>query len=140
MTVLVGSEWLLGLAFLTLTAATTAFGVPGVLVPISFSSGALLGWEGTLAVTGPYGHVRHPQYVGFIAIMFGFLLQWPTLVTLAMFPILVTVYVRLARREEGEVRAEFGPKWDAYAARTPAFVPHRWRSGRTAGGARDVRA
>lgn len=58
--------------------------------------------------------------------MFGFLLQWPTLVTLIVFPILVTVYVRLARREEGEVRAEVGPQWDIYAARTPAFIPHRW--------------
>ena len=51
LTVLFGSDWLLGLAFLTLTATMTAFGVPGVLVPISFSSGALLGWEVTLAVT-----------------------------------------------------------------------------------------
>lgn len=51
MAVLLGSEWLLGLAFLTLTVMITAFGVPGVLVPISFSSGALLGgWEGMAVV------------------------------------------------------------------------------------------
>ena len=79
--------------------------------------------DGTLATSGPYSYVRHPQYIAFIAIMFGFLLQWPTLVTLVMFPILVTVYVRLARREEREVRAVFGAAWDAYAARTPSFVP-----------------
>lgn len=79
--------------------------------------------EGTLATTGPYGYVRHPQYLGFIAIMFGFLLQWPTLITLIMFPILVTVYVRLAYREEAEVRAEIGPAWDEYAARTPDSFP-----------------
>jgi protein-S-isoprenylcysteine O-methyltransferase Ste14 len=53
-----------------------------------------------LATTGPYAHLRHPQYVGFITIMIGFLVQWPTLLTLIMFPILVTMYVRLARREE----------------------------------------
>jgi protein-S-isoprenylcysteine O-methyltransferase Ste14 len=82
--------------------------------------------EGKLATTGPYAHVRHPQYTGFIVIMFGFLLQWPTLVTLVMFPILVVVYVRLAHREEREVRKEFGPVWDEYAARTPGFIP-RWR-------------
>lgn len=85
--------------------------------------------EGTLATSGPYAHVRHPQYIGFIVIMFGFLLQWPTLVTLAMFPILVVVYVRLARREEREVRAELGPVWDEYAARTPAFIPSLWHPG-----------
>src|SRR5579864_15885 len=39
----------------------------------------------TLAVSGPYGVVRHPQYVAFIIIMLGFLLQWPTLITLVMF-------------------------------------------------------
>ena len=55
--------------------------------------------------------------------MFGFLLQWPTLVTLVMFPVLVVTYARLARREERDVRATFGPAWDTYAAETPAFIP-----------------
>ena len=79
--------------------------------------------ERRLAVTGPYRYVRHPQYAGFILIMSGFLLQWPTLVTLAMFPILVIMYVRLARREEQEVRAELGEEYARYATRTPAFFP-----------------
>jgi protein-S-isoprenylcysteine O-methyltransferase Ste14 len=85
--------------------------------------------KGTLATSGPYAYVRHPQYAGFIVIMIGFLLQWPTLPTLVMFPVLVTVYVRLAHREEGEVRAEFGEVWDSYAAHTPAFVPRLGRHG-----------
>ena len=82
---------------------------------------------GTLAVTGPYAYVRHPQYDAFILIMLGFLLQWPTLVTLIMFPILVTMYVRLARREEREVLSEFGDKYRRYVARTPAFLPRARR-------------
>jgi protein-S-isoprenylcysteine O-methyltransferase Ste14 len=77
----------------------------------------------TLAVTGPYAYVRHPQYVGFILIMLGFLVQWPTLITLLMFPILVTMYVCLAHREEREVLTEFGETYARYAANTPAFVP-----------------
>jgi protein-S-isoprenylcysteine O-methyltransferase Ste14 len=76
-----------------------------------------------LATSGPYAYVRHPQYVAFIVIMFGFLMQWPMLVTLVMFPMLVTIYVRLARREELEVRATFGAVWDAYAADTPPLIP-----------------
>jgi protein-S-isoprenylcysteine O-methyltransferase Ste14 len=76
---------------------------------------------GTLAVSGPYARVRHPQYVAFVLIMLGFLLQWPTLLTLLMFPILVWMYVRLARREEREMRAEFGETYARYAAGTPAF-------------------
>lgn len=80
--------------------------------------------HGTLATTGPYSYVRHPQYAGFILIMFGFLLQWPTLLTLVMFPVLVVMYVRLARQEEREVRAEFGNAYERYAAKTPGWIPH----------------
>ncbi|HZM28569.1 MAG TPA: isoprenylcysteine carboxylmethyltransferase family protein [Gemmatimonadales bacterium] len=76
-----------------------------------------------LADTGLYARVRHPQYVGFILIMLGFLLQWPTLVTLVMFPILVTMYVLLARREEREALAAFGDEYRRYMARTPSFLP-----------------
>jgi protein-S-isoprenylcysteine O-methyltransferase Ste14 len=79
--------------------------------------------RGDLATTGPYARVRHPQYVAFIVIMFGFLLQWPTLLTLVMFPILSWAYVRLARREERDVRASFGARYESYAAVTPAFFP-----------------
>jgi protein-S-isoprenylcysteine O-methyltransferase Ste14 len=79
--------------------------------------------EERLATTGPYAAVRHPQYVGFLLIMAGFLLQWPTLLTLAMFPILAIAYARLAAAEERELRATFGAAYDEYAAATPRFVP-----------------
>jgi protein-S-isoprenylcysteine O-methyltransferase Ste14 len=78
----------------------------------------------TVAASGPYAYIRHPQYAGFIIIMLGFLVQWPTLITLIMFPILVTMYVRLAQREERESLAEFGEAYAAYEANTPAFLPH----------------
>ena len=84
--------------------------------------------RGDLAMTGPYAHVRHPQYAAFIIIMLGFLLEWPTLLTIVMFPILVWAYVRLARREEAEVRARFGERYARYAARTPTFIPRRRRT------------
>lgn len=76
-----------------------------------------------MASTGIYARMRHPQYVAFIAIMFGFLLQWPTLPTLIMFPILTVTYVRLAKREEKVAETEFGDGWRSYAAKTPRFIP-----------------
>lgn len=76
-----------------------------------------------LVTTGPYAYLRHPQYAGFILIMLGFLLQWPTLVTSIMLPILVTMYVKLARREEREALTEFGEIYRRYMASTPAFIP-----------------
>jgi len=77
----------------------------------------------TLATGGPYARIRHPQYAAFVLIMLGFLVQWPTLLTLAMFPVLVWMYARLARREEAEMRQAFGAEYAHYAAATPAFFP-----------------
>jgi protein-S-isoprenylcysteine O-methyltransferase Ste14 len=77
-----------------------------------------------LATSGPYTWVRHPQYAGFILVMLGFLVQWPTLLTLAMFPVLVWMYVRLALEEEREARAVYGEQYERYAALTPGWFPH----------------
>jgi len=79
-----------------------------------------------LAADGIYARLRHPQYAAFILIMSGFLLQWPTLPTLVMFPILVYVYVRLARREEQASLEEFGDSYRTYMAHVPGFIPS-WR-------------
>lgn len=79
--------------------------------------------KGTLATTGVYARIRHPQYVGFILVMFGFLLQWPTLLTLAMFPVLVFMYWRLAQHEEQEVLAEHGEAYARYMREVPGFIP-----------------
>ena len=84
-----------------------------------------------LATTGPYGVVRHPQYDGFILIMLGFLVMWPTLLTLVMFPILVMVYIRLAKKEEQLVRQEFDPDYSCYARVVPAFIPALTKRGDT---------
>jgi methanethiol S-methyltransferase len=86
-----------------------------------------------VATTGPYAYVRHPQYIAFILIMFGFLLQWPTLITLVMFPVLLVVYARLSKSEECDSVAEFGPAYEEYRKQVPAFIPtsgkHELQSG-----------
>ena len=79
--------------------------------------------EGRLAKTGAYGVVRHPQYIAFVVILLGFLLQWPTFLTVMMFPVLVLMYARLARHEELEIHRQFGKEWESYAAKTPALIP-----------------
>lgn len=77
-----------------------------------------------LAQTGLYARIRHPQYVAFILIMLGFLLQWPTLPTLVMFPVLVFMYLRLSIKEEAVAEAEFGDVYRRWAAVTPRFIPN----------------
>ena len=93
-----------------------------------------------LATGGPYSWVRHPQYVGFILVMLGFLVQWPTLLTLAMFPVLTVMYVRLAKSEEREALAEFGEVYARYMTEVPGFIPRIERlRGRSSGSSRESR-
>lgn len=76
-----------------------------------------------VATSGPYAYVRHPQYIAFIAVMTGFLVQWPTLLTILMYPILIRMYVWLAREEEKEALEQFGEEYANYASTTPGFIP-----------------
>ncbi len=76
-----------------------------------------------LATTGLYARVRHPQYDGFVLILLGFLFQWPTILTLLMFPVLVFMYTRLAIVEEKEMIEKFGQRYLVYKKNTPAFIP-----------------
>lgn len=81
--------------------------------------------QGTsLVVGGIYKRVRHPQYLGLFIIIIGLLIQWPTLISLIMAPILFWTYIRLARREEQEMIAQFGEAYLTYSSRVPAFIPH----------------
>ncbi len=82
---------------------------------------------GELATTGLYARMRHPQYVGFVLIMLGFLFQWPTLLTLAMFPVLLFMYWRLSIGEEREAEAQFGEAYRNYAKATPRFFPNLFK-------------
>ncbi len=76
-----------------------------------------------LATVGIYEYVRHPQYTGFIAIIVGFLLQWPTLITLIMAPILIVRYIKLAKSEEGDMVQEYSDDYVNYKNKTPSFFP-----------------
>jgi len=83
--------------------------------------------DGRVAQEGVYARIRHPQYVGFFLIMTGFLIQWPTLLTLAMYPILVWVYARLSIVEERDSLTRFGEEYRRYMATVPRFIPHHRR-------------
>jgi len=87
------------------------------------------GWErvyrsqGKLVTDGVYKYVRHPQYTGIFIITLGFMIQWPTLTTLILWPFVIAMYVRLAKREEQDVLKEFPQEYGEYMQRTPMFSP-----------------
>ena len=86
------------------------------------------GAHGELVTEGVYAYARHPQYTGLFLVIIAFLVQWPTLLTVLMAPILGYSYVRLSRSEEAQMRMRFGTEYIEYAACTPAFIPPlvRW--------------
>jgi protein-S-isoprenylcysteine O-methyltransferase Ste14 len=83
--------------------------------------------KGELVDYGIYKYIRHPQYLGLYLIIIAFLIQWPTIITLMMFPILVYMYYRLSKEEEKELEKEFGAKFIEYRKKTPMFIPKLMR-------------
>ena len=126
-----------------LWATLLGYGRTGALVEMAIGSlfifaGLLLilrGWVriyhsgGRLVTDGVYGIIRHPQYAGIFLAIFGQLVHWPTILTLALAPVIVIAYVRLARREEARLAMVFGDTYRAHQQRVPMFVP-RWRNAR----------
>lgn len=88
------------------------------------------GARGRMVSNGLYAFVRHPQYTGLFLVISGFLLQWPTLLTVLMAPILLYAYVRLARSEERYMLKQFGEQYANYMRHVPPFFPprHQWKA------------
>ena len=122
-----------------LWATLLGYGPAGAVVEMLFgwtfiALGLLLlirGWRevyqasraGRLATWGLYGVVRHPQYLGIFLALLGQLIHWPTIVTVALFPVIVWAYIRLARKEESRLVERFGNEYRAYRSRVPGFIP-----------------
>ena len=87
--------------------------------------------ENRLATDGLYGLIRHPQYTGLFIGLFGEgVVHWPTLFSVAVFPVIVLAYVLLARREERQVLERFGEQYRPYRRRVPMFFPRPGQWGR----------
>jgi len=110
----------------------------GMLSPLHFLSILMIfggfvlvakGWSkiyysnGSLVTEGIYAYVRHPQYLGILLATSGFLLQWITIPTAIMYPILFVLYWRLAKSEEEEMKGQFGEQYVVYRTAVPMFLP-----------------
>lgn len=87
--------------------------------------------NGELVTSGIYDRLRHPQYFGLFLITVGMLIQWPTIITLVMWPILMLMYYQLACQEEKEMESHFGQSYAAYRQRVPMFLPRLVSASRT---------
>lgn len=87
------------------------------------------GAHGRMVTNGIYAYARHPQYTGLFLVISGFLVQWPTLLTVLMAPILFYAYTRLAKSEEQYMLGQFGESYRHYMSSLPPFFPaaKKWR-------------
>ena len=78
----------------------------------------------SLSTTGMYSIVRHPLYLGNYLIMLGFTLffhvWWLVLLVSCVYAL---YYERIMMAEEAFLREQFGPRFEQWAAATPAFIP-----------------
>ncbi|MBM2831075.1 MAG: hypothetical protein HW414_127 [Dehalococcoidia bacterium] len=88
-----------------------------------------LGWKeiystrGRLVTWGIYRYLRHPQYVGIWIFIVSWLIQWPTVITIFLAPVLLVTYFWLCRREEAALAREFGAEYQRYCQMVPMFLP-----------------
>ncbi len=107
--------------YLVMTVSMGLIALGLALVAVGWAQ--VFGARHELRTSGIYRVWRHPQYLGLILVIVALNIQWPTLLTLAMAPVLIVMYVRQARREDEELEARFGRAFAVYAARVPAFIP-----------------
>ena len=82
--------------------------------------------EGKLVTTGIYTYIRHPQYAAFLLLSFGMCIEWMTIPMLIMLPTMAVMYLRLAKREEEDMKHAFGMEYVEYMKRTKRFIPFVW--------------
>lgn len=87
----------------------------------------ILGWRKIHKATwlvkdGIYRYSRHPQYLGILLITSAFIIQWPTILTVIMWPILLIMYIRLAKKEEKEIEEKFGEEYLRYKEETAMLI------------------
>jgi len=93
------------------------------LIIIGFGWKGVHSGNGKLVTNGLYHYVRHPQYSGFILMIVGFFVQWPTFITLIMAPMLFVMYTKLAKKEEQVMIHQFGDEYKKYINEVPRFIP-----------------
>lgn len=82
--------------------------------------------KGELVTKGIYKKIRHPQYTGIYLVIIGFMIQWPTFITMVMFPFLIIMYYNLAKKEEKDILKRYPEAYKQYMKKTPMFIPKQW--------------
>ena len=112
-----------------LSIDSLVFEISGLVLFLIGGSLVMFGWskiygaKDTLITDGIYKHIRHPQYLGILLATLSLIVYRFSPISLLLWPILVIIYYRLARKEERDVESKFGEKYREYKRRVPMFLP-----------------
>lgn len=114
--------------FLGVNIGMTMAMVYGTVLMIMGMLLIIIGWitlyknlkKDEIVTKGIYSYSRHPQYFGFILIILGWLVGWPTLLTVIFAPILIFMYLRVCKIEEKELSDI--KEYEEYKERVPFFI------------------
>lgn len=111
-----GNGWMIVMAISTLMLAYGTY-----LITEGWRS--IFSSDGKFIKTGLYSRVRHPQYSGIILAATAFLIQWPAILTVIMYPFVVGMYYNLAKKEENLVAERFPAEYRRYRKTVPMLFP-----------------
>lgn len=103
--------------------------IPGIILFFIGGLLVILGWskifnnKDSLVTDGVYKHVRHPQYLGILLATLSLIIYRFSPISVMLWPILVIIYYRLARKEEKEIEGKFGEKYREYRRNVSMFMP-----------------
>jgi methanethiol S-methyltransferase len=123
--------WLFGEGPVGWVSYNIVFEITGLVL---FLIGGLLvffGWEkifdgrrkGHLVTSGLYKYMRHPQYLGILVACLGMIVYKFSPISLMLWPVLVFIYYRLAKKEEKTVESKFGAQYSNYKSSVHMFLP-----------------
>ncbi len=114
---------------LTLTGAGYVLSIWSVIARGKYAVSWDMPDDQRLVTWGPYQWIRHPSYLGYFLMFFGFVLLWPNL--LGLVPLLaIPGYVHVTFDEEKLLIIRFGEEYLKYQRETGRFIP-RLRLGRS---------
>ena len=103
--------------------------IPGIILFFVGGLLVLFGWskifnaKDKIVADGVYKYVRHPQYLGIFLATLGMIVFQFSPISLALFPVIVIIYYRLAKKEEKKCEDKFGEEYHQYKRMVPMFIP-----------------
>jgi protein-S-isoprenylcysteine O-methyltransferase Ste14 len=102
-------------------AGIILFSIGGVLVMLGWSK--IFNNRGNLVTDGIYNHIRHPQYLGILLATLSLVIYRFSPISALLWPVLVIIYYKLARKEERTVESKFGEEYREYKRNVSMFLP-----------------